>query len=356
MAHQRMRTEWQSLGVSPEASLRDTMLVIDHGRLGIALVVDADTCLLGTVTDGDLRRAMLRGVALDAVVSQVMNRNFTSVGQDATASGVLELMRAQSIKQVPVLDARGCVVGLYFLPDFIEPSLRPNWAVVMAGGEGRRLQPLTAETPKPMLPVGDRPLLENTVSLLVHHGFRHLFVSIHYLGDQIEAHFSDGRRLGCHIKYLRERKPLGTAGALSLLPERPRDPLLVMNGDLLTDVNLSALMDYHVETGCAATQCVREYAFQVPFGVVHYGEGQVIGTEEKPVQRFLVNAGIYVISPDLLDAVPVDQAFTMPDLLAQARRGGHRVAAFPIRERWTDIGRPEDYHWARQNWIVEEGE
>jgi dTDP-glucose pyrophosphorylase len=332
------------------------MLAIDRGRLGIALVVDADGRLLGTVTDGDLRRAILRGVALDAAIDRVMNRDFTAVGRDATVSSVLELMRVRSIRQIPVLDAGGCMIALYFLPDLVEPSTRPNWAVIMAGGEGRRLRPLTEETPKPMLPVGERPLLENTVALLVSHGFRHLFISIHHLGDQIQTHFGDGEKFGCHIAYLRERKPLGTAGALSLLPERPRDPLLVVNGDLLTDVNLSALMDYHVETGCAATQCVREYVFQIPFGVVRCEEGQVIGVEEKPLQRLLINAGIYVLSPALLKLVPVDHEISMPDLLAQARREGYRVAAFPIRERWIDIGRPEDYYWAHQNWTVEEGE
>jgi len=356
IVHQRMRSEWQSLSVAPVASLRDAMLAIDRGRLGIALVVDADGHLLGTVTDGDLRRAILRGVPLDAAVDGMMSRAFTAVGQDATVSKVLELMRVRSIRQIPVLDAEGCMIGLYFLSDLVEPSTRPNWAVIMAGGEGRRLRPLTAEIPKPMLPVGDRPLLENTISLLVNHGFRHLFISVHYRGNQIEAHFGDGSKFGCCIAYLREKKPLGTAGALSLLPERPLDPLLVVNGDLLTDVNLSALMDYHMEAGCAATQCVREYVFQIPFGVVRCEEGQVVETQEKPLQRLLINAGIYILSPALLDLIPIDREFTMPDLLVQARHQGNGVAAFPIRERWTDIGQQEDYHWARQNWIIEEGE
>lgn len=351
-----MRTNWRSFSISPEASLRDAMLAIDQGRLGIALVVDVNDRLLGTVTDGDLRRAILRGVTLDVKVNMVMNQNFIAVGKDISAHGVLELMRIHSIKQIPVLDAKGCVVGLYFLPDLVEPSLRPNWAVIMAGGEGSRLRPLTAKMPKSMLPVKDRPLLENTISLLVNHGFRQLFISIHYLGDQIEAHFGSGSKFGCHISYLREKKPLGTAGGLSLLPDRPRDPILVVNGDLLTDANLSALMDYHTEVGCAATQCVREYIFQIPFGVVRCEEGQVVETEEKPVQRFLINAGIYVLSPDLIDLVPIDQEFTMPELLAQARYKGYRVAAFPIREGWTDIGRIEDYRWASQNWNEEEFE
>jgi len=351
-----MRTEWRSIGIPPEASLREAMAAVDRGQFGIALVVDADGCLLGTVTDGDLRRALLRGVALDARADQVMNRAFVAVRQEVTDSDVLELMRAHSVRQIPVLDAEGRMAGLYFLPDLAEPSTRANWAVIMAGGEGRRLRPLTAETPKPMLPVRDRPLLENTVALLVKHGFRTLFISVGYRAEQIEKHFEDGQRFGCRIAYLREERPLGTGGALSLLPERPSAPLVVLNGDLLTDLDLSALMDYHAKAGCAATQCVREYVFQVPFGVVRCEEGHVIETEEKPLQRLLINAGIYVISPQLLSLVPANQGLTMPDLLGLARHEGFDVAAFPIREQWIDIGRPDDYEWVCNNWTTEKDE
>jgi dTDP-glucose pyrophosphorylase/CBS domain-containing protein len=348
---QRVRTDWQRISVLPEATLRDAMLAIDQGRIGIALVVDTEGRLLGTVTDGDLRRAILRRVDLDAAVSLVMNRNYTAANQDTTEASVLALMHGQSVKQVPLLDANGAMMGVYYLSDLVESSSRPNWAVIMAGGQGRRLRPLTAKTPKPMLSVGDRPLLENLIALLVHHGFRQLFVSIYYLAEQIRAHFGDGAKFGCHITYLHEHKPLGTGGALSLLRKRPLDHFLVINGDLLTDLNLSALMDYHVESGCVATQCVREYHFQVPYGVVRCEDGQVVELTEKPLQLQLINAGIYVLSPILLDLVPADQEFTMPELLARARSKGHRVAAFPIHERWTDIGRPEDYRVARHSWV-----
>jgi dTDP-glucose pyrophosphorylase len=355
MIDQQGKRDWKILSLSPESTLRDAMVTIDQGHIGIALIVDDTDHLQGTVTDGDLRRAILRGVALDHSVSLVMNRNFVAGREEMSTANLLELMRIHSIKQVPLLDSNGRIVGIHNLSDLVEPlSLRPNWAVIMAGGEGHRLRPLTAGTPKPMLPVGSRPILENTINLLVRHGFRRLFISINYLGEQIKEHFGDGDRFGCQITYLSEEKPLSTAGALSLLPERPHDPLLVLNGDLLTDVNLSALMDYHLETGCAATQCVSEYKFQIPFGVVRCENGQVVELEEKPVHHKLINAGIYILSPDLLNMIPANQEMAMPDLLARARREGHLIAAFPIRERWTDIGQLADYHWACQNWVVEE--
>ncbi len=346
-----MITDCQRFTVSPDATLREGMLAIDRGRIGIVLVIDADGHLAGTVTDGDVRRGMLRGAALDDRLASIMNVAFAAVGPDATIPGILELMRSRQIKQVPVLDASGTVAGVYYLPELIEPAPRTNWAVIMAGGEGRRLRPWTDTTPKPMLPIGDRPLLENLVLLLVSHRFKRLFIAINYLGDQIEKHFGDGSRFGCEISYLRETKALGTAGALGLLPERPSDPLLVLNGDLLTDVDLSALMDYHVESGCLGTQCVLEYVIDIPFGVVRCQDGQVVEVEEKPRQRQLINAGIYVLSAPVLDLVPADECLTMPDLLSRTRARGYSVAAFPIRERWTDVGRPDEYVRVRGDWL-----
>jgi NDP-sugar pyrophosphorylase family protein len=200
-----------------------------------------------------------------------------------------------------------------------------------------------------MLPVGNRPLLENTLALLVAHGFRHLFIAVNYLAGQIEQHVGNGERFGCEVTYLRETEPLGTAGALSLLPSTPAAPLLVLNGDLLTDVDLSALMDYHRQSGCLATQCVREYVVQIPYGVVECRHGEVERINEKPVERFLISAGIYVLAPRTLQYLPPGTC-TMVDLLASVKAGGERVAAFPIRERWADIGQPEDYQRARQLW------
>ena len=347
-----MRTDWRSVSIGPDAMLRDALAVIDRGRLGLALVVDSDRRLLGTVTDGDLRRAILRGLGLEARAAEIMTRQFTFVGPDESAAGVMEIMRFRSLRQIPVLDDHSRVAGVYLLDDLLGPVTRSNWVVVMAGGEGRRLRPLTFDTPKPMLRVGDRPLLENTMALLGVHGFRRVFLAINYLGEQIEAHFGNGRQFGVEIDYLREVSPLGTAGALSLLPSLPDVPVLVLNGDLLTEVDLTALMDYHEHSGCAVTQAVREYIVQIPYGVVQCEDGKVTAVEEKPVHRILVNAGIYVLAPQVFEVVPSGEC-SIVELLDLARSRGHLVAAFPVRERWHDIGYPDDYHRVRHGWMAE---
>ena len=353
MAGKRMRTDWRSIRVHPHASMLQTMAVVSDGRLGIVLVVDEDDRLQGTVTDGDMRRAILRQVGLDAPVSSVMERRFTAVTPDVEPQAVLMMMHTRSIKQVPVCDAEGRVVGLYVMEDFIEPTTRPNWAIIMAGGKGRRLWPLTAYVPKPMLPVGNRPILEVIVAQLVSHGFRRIFISINYMGDQIVKHFDDGRRFGCSIEYLREDEPLGTGGALSLLPERPEHPLLVTNGDLLTNIDLSELMDYHQAHGAVATLCAREFTYEVPYGVVRCEDDRVLALEEKPVYRQLINAGIYVLDPCLLDYVPTGQFYPLTNLIEEACARGLDVKAFFIQEEWMDIGHLEDYEQARSGGLGE---
>ncbi len=351
-----MRAELTHFVVHTTATLRQAMQAIDDGRLGIALVVDDNRVLVGTVTDGDVRRALLRYGDLDAPVTLVMNCHFVAVSQNANSEAILDLMRIRSVKQIPVLDAEKRPCGVHYQPDLTNAPGRSSWAVIMAGGEGRRLRPLTEQTPKVMLPIGEKPILHAMVDLLGQHDFKELFISINYLGSQIVDYFGDGSRFGCRITYLRETTPLGTAGALTLLPSRPIAPLLVLNGDLVTDVDLSALMDYHAQAACLGTQCVLEYVHQVPYGVVQLEADQVVDHKEKPSYRQLVNAGIYVLSSSLLELVPEGRPSTMPDLLERSRRNGYPIAAFPIRERWMDIGRLPDYEWARDHWQVASGE
>ena len=337
-----------------DATLHQTMEVLDQTRLGIVLVVDEDARLLGTVTDGDIRRGILCGVSLESPVSEVMNPDFISVTLEATPQDALDIMRSRLVKQVPVLDQASRVAGLFYMPDLVGAQERSNWAVLMAGGQGRRLRPLTENVPKPMLPVGGRPILERIVEHLVQHGFRHVWISVNYLGEQIESHFGNGLRFGCKIQYLREQTALDTAGALSLLPETPHESLLVINGDLVTDINLSSLMDFHAQHNCAVTQCVREFTYQIPYGVVLCEGHRVMATEEKPVHSVLINAGIYVLEPQLLELLPHSQPYAMPDLVNQARANGHAVCAFPVRERWVDVGRMEDYQRVRSGSILRE--
>jgi dTDP-glucose pyrophosphorylase len=341
-----MRTNWRDLRVEPAATVRETMKVIDRSRVGLALVVEGDR-LVGTVTDGDVRRAILREVPLEAPVREVMYRDFAFVPQGSAEAIARDLMQARQIKQVPVLAADGTVVGFYYLPDLLVPSPRPNWVVIMAGGQGRRLRPLTEDTPKPMLPVGGQPLLEVIIRRLVDHGFRRLFLSVNYRSDQIESHFADGSPFNCHIEYLREDRPLDTGGALALLPEQPTAPVLVVNGDVLTDVNFSALLDYHTEHAGAATVCVREYTSEIPYGVVKCRGDLVVAFEEKPVQRFLINAGIYLVEPKLLIRMPAGEPWPLTRLITDTIAAGERIAAFVVHEQWHDIGHPADYERVR---------
>jgi NDP-sugar pyrophosphorylase family protein len=287
-----------------------------------------------------------------------MNPHYSSVETNTSPDQILQRMLARSIKQMPVMDSRGRVLGLYLLQDLVdmEPLVRPNWAVLMAGGRGQRLEPLTNSTPKPMLTVGDQPVLHRIVDRLVGHGFRELFISIHYLGDQIAAYFQDGHAFGCRIRYLKETEPLGTAGALTLLPERPSDPLLVVNGDLLTELNFSALLDFHLQQRHDATLCVRHYNYRIPYGVVALDQARIMGIEEKPLQRFFINAGITVLNPDLLPSPSRPRAVHMPDLLEEARRAGRTIGAFPIQEYWLDMGQMEDYMRAQQEFPIKEDE
>lgn len=333
----------RDLCVTPETELQQVLAVIDRGAVEIVLIADATGRLLGTLTDGDVRRALLRGLPLSVAVAEVMNPRFVSVGSDAAADQIVALMQARGIYQVPVVDGEGRLLGLHILRDLIGPEPRRNWAVIMAGGEGRRLWPITKYLPKPMLMVGGRPLVERLVTQLTACGFQTIFVSIGYLSHQIETHLGDGTQWGCQIRYLKEDRPLGTGGSLTLLPSPPDAPIVVVNGDLLTEVNFAALLDYHDQQQHLLTMCVKEFAYQVPYGVVKLDGRRIAALDEKPTQRYLVNAGIYALSPSTLEMIPKGVEYDLPNLVAALLRNNDSVGALSITEFWSDIGRPEDY-------------
>jgi NDP-sugar pyrophosphorylase family protein len=308
----------------------------------IALVVDAGGHLAGTVTDGDIRRAVLRGKGLDIAISEGMNANPTTGLQEETHDSWQRTMHRHSLRHLPILDTQGCVVDLvqYSMP--IEPE-RTTPVVIMAGGLGTRLRPLTENTPKPMIPVGPKPVLETIIENFAEQGFLNIFLCLNYKGEIIREHFGDGRRLGVNITYLQEDRRLGTAGALSLLPQRPDEPVIVMNGDLLTKVDFVRLMDFHERQGFIATMAMREHQQQVPYGVLKIGDGYVVRElVEKPVERYYVNAGIYILDPDTLDLVPDQKFYDMPTLFNTLMDKGGKVGGFPLRDDWVDIGRIED--------------
>jgi dTDP-glucose pyrophosphorylase/CBS domain-containing protein len=347
MAHERQGRGLAVATVAQTATLRDAMTALDRSTYEIALVVDEGGRLVGTMTDGDVRRALLHGAPLDAGVVPHMQRNFTAVDPRANRAEVLDLMQARGISQIPVLDAGGQLVGLHLLRDVIGPVERPNWAVIMVGGRGSRLAPLTDDVPKPMLRVAGRPILERIVLHLVGHGIRRIFLAINYLGHVIEAHFGNGEQFGARIEYLREQRPLGTGGSLSLLPERPTEPVLVMNGDLVTQLDMGRLFAFHESGGQAVSVAVRKYFHTVPFGCVELDGDRLIGLEEKPTLTRLVNAGIYVLAPGIVASMPRGEPTSLPEVVSGAMARNEVVRVFEIDEDWIDVGQREQLRQAR---------
>lgn len=328
-------------------SILEAMRTITDAAVGVALMVDAQGRLIGVLTDGDIRRGVLSGAKLDSPVAPFVNRNCTTVRPQDDRTHVLDLMQSRSISQVPVLDAERRLVGLHLLREMLGAVARPNWAVIMAGGKGTRLRPITENLPKPMIRVAGRPILERLVLHLVGFGIKRIFISINYLGHMIEGHFGDGSKFGCRIDYLREQQEMGTGGALALLPERPAEPFLVMNGDLVTQFNVEKLLDFHERGGYAATLAVRRYFHQVPFGCLDVVEQQIKRIEEKPMLQQLVNAGTYVLSPHILGYIP-KSFFPITNLFEQCLQRNEPLGAWELEEDWLDVGQKEQLRQAQE--------
>lgn len=341
---------WKSTLIAPGVPLESAIATMDHSALRIAVVVDGDGRLLGTLTDGDVRRALLKRLPLSTPVEQVM----CAVPQRAVAGWarerVLALMQEHDLLQVPIVDADGRVVGLETLHGVLERRIRDNPVFVMAGGFGTRLHPLTHDCPKPMLKVGDRPILQIILERLIESGFHRFFFSTHFMPEVIQRHFGDGSKWGVSIRYVHEPEPLGTGGAVGLLPKDEIDaPVLLVNGDLLTTLDYRGLLDFHDASGSVATMCVGQYEHQIPYGVIESVGSRLVSMVEKPVQRAFINAGIYVLSPDFVRDVPAATRVDMPALLENVLARGRQVSVFPLHEYWLDIGRIEDFHRAQHD-------
>jgi dTDP-glucose pyrophosphorylase len=329
--------------LSPDASIHKAIATIEATSAKIVLIVDADDRLLGTVTDGDIRRAILRGCSLESPASAVMNGSPRTLPAVNDEPALLAQMRRHSLRHLPLIDERGRLVGLATLAELLQLQAQENWVVLMAGGRGRRLHPLTENLPKPLLSVGSKPILEVIVDSFILAGCTKFFIAVNYLAAQVESYFGDGKSRGIEIAYLREEKPLGTAGAISLLPGRPTAPFFVMNCDILTRVDFSRLLEFHQEHRAVATMCVREEIFQVPYGVVELTAHRLSSISEKPMIRNFVNAGIYVFDPSVIDHVPMDQQVDMPELFSRLLSVDQECVAFPLREYWIDIGHPDQF-------------
>lgn len=332
---------FMSCQIGEDQSLKTAMTTLESSGTEVVLIVDRDGRLSGVMTDGDIRRALLAEGSLEAPLYPHVHREYTSVGPSESRAEVIELMRARSIHQIPVLEEHGRLVGLHLLHELIGQPELPNSAVIMAGGQGTRLRPITEHLPKPMIRVAGRPILERIILHMVGFGIRNIYLSVNYLGEMIENYFGDGGKFGCHIQYLYEQEPLGTGGPLSLLPEAPKHPILVMNGDLVTQIKIDKLLSYHNSAELKATIGVRRYLHSVPFGCIEVSNnGHVISIEEKPMLERMINAGIYVISPEVVRQVP-KQFYPITSLFDAIIKQGDSVGAFEIVEDWIDVGQKE---------------
>jgi dTDP-glucose pyrophosphorylase len=335
--------------ISLESSIREAIDSIDKNQKGIVLLIDKERRLVGTITDGDIRRAMLVGQNLDSNVKELLARKGQSpYAKPVTASAetdhatLMQMMKKFMVRQIPLVDKNSRIVGLVTMEDLLPDQTLPLKAVVMAGGFGTRLQPLTDELPKPMLPVNGRPLMERIIGQLRKAGIRSVNITTHYKPEKITEHFGDGHSFGVELNYVSEQKPLGTGGALGLIPV-PEEPLLVINGDILTQVDFRSMLSFHQEQHALMTVAVRRYELKVPYGVVECTGSYISSLKEKPQVGFLVNAGIYLLEPAVYQFIPNGEHFNMTDLIQWLLKAGKPVVTFPIREYWLDIGQHEDY-------------
>jgi dTDP-glucose pyrophosphorylase len=337
---------WRKAILPAQATIQQAISNLDQVAVKIVLVVNEAGELEGTISDGDIRRGLLKGLDLNSLITNVIHRNALVVPPEMTREMVMQLMVANKIQQIPVVDEHRHVVGLHLWDEIATPPVRSNLMVIMAGGMGTRLRPHTENCPKPLLPVAGKPMLEHIIENAKLEGFSHFVLAVHYLGHMIEEHFGNGEQFGVKIDYLREQTPLGTAGALGLLSPRPDAAFVVTNGDVITDIRYGELLDFHVRHDAAATMAVRVHEWQHPFGVVQTQGVEIVGFEEKPIARSHINAGVYALDPDALNALPCESRCDMPTLFEHLQEQSRRTVAYPMHEPWLDVGRPEDLRHA----------
>jgi dTDP-glucose pyrophosphorylase len=341
---------WQKVVLDQNDKIQSAVEVLNNEALRIVMIVDESKQLVGTVTDGDIRRGLIKHISIDAKISEIMFKKPTVVLEGTNQESIINKMKELDLLQIPIIDSNKQVVGMETLHHLLKKDVCDNPVFLMAGGFGKRLKPLTDSTPKPLLKVGNKPILENILEQFIATGFHKFYISTHYKAEMVREYFGDGSNWNVSIEYIHEETPLGTAGGLGLLPNNlTKLPILVMNGDLLTKVNFEQLLNFHLQEGGAATMCVREYDFQVPYGVIKADGRRIISIQEKPIQSFFVNAGIYVLNPSILDAVDGKNYLDMTQLLEDKIENDEQVNLFPIHEYWLDIGGSKQFDRAQKD-------
>lgn len=336
-----------SILVKKDTPIIEVMKVIENEYAKIALVVDVENRLLGTVTDGDIRRGLINNIALQSPVEKIMNAKPLSMNVKTEYKKIHKALINKKVMQIPLVDDSNRVVDIFLSDELRQVLPRENTVVLMAGGLGTRLGKLTSDTPKPMLKVGDKPMLETVIDNLKEHGFSKFIITTFFKAEIIEEYFRDGADFGVEIEYIREKERMGTAGSLSLVKTRNDQPLLIMNGDVLTKVNFSYFIENHIKQNYTASMCVRKYDLQVPYGVVKAENEVIVSLDEKPTQSFTVNAGIYLLNSEVLSKVPANTYFDMPSLFNLLLQEKKRTGVFAIHEYWMDVGRQDDFSKAQ---------
>ena len=333
------------------STIEDALNIINLGAVRIALVVDADGKLLGTLSDGDIRRGLLRKVKLNDTIKDAFSKNPATANIIDTRERLLQLCLKNGIGQLPIVDNSHRVVDLFLVDSEFYKKNYENQVVLMVGGLSMRLRPLTDNTPKPMLHVGGRPILQTIVKGFVDSGFTNITMCLGYKSNVIQNYFEDGSDFGANIDYIVEEKRMGTAGALSLLKKEISKPFFVMNGDLLASINYKDMLDFHEESNSKATMCIREYDIKVPYGVVSVNNEEITSIKEKPIHSFFVNAGVYLLGPECIDLIPSNKFYDMPSLFEKMILNKRKITSFPLKEYWLDIGRMDDYHQANNDYF-----
>ncbi|MDX9902140.1 MAG: nucleotidyltransferase family protein [Aliarcobacter sp.] len=340
----------QNIKLYINATIKQALEIIDKAAMQIALIVDEDDNLLGTLTDGDIRRGLLKGLDLNSSIESIVFKTPTVAKISDTKEDILKIALAKKLHQIPIIDENGKILGIQEIEELIKPKEKTNKVILMVGGLGTRLRPLTENTPKPMLKVGNKPILQTIIEKFAEYGYTNIIMCVNYKSHVIQDYFGDGKEFGVNIEYILEEQRMGTAGALSLLTQKPIEPFFVMNGDLLTNVNFEHLHDYHISNNSMGTMCVREYDFQVPYGVVNIKDSRILSIEEKPTHKFFVSAGIYMLSPEILEYIPQNEFYDMPTLFEKIISENKNAISFPLREYWLDIGRIEEYKKANEEY------
>lgn len=336
--------------LNPNSSVREAMIAIDDGAMKIAVVVDEQGKLVGVLTDGDIRRGLIDGMSLSSPIKTIIKTNPVVCYVNDSREDILAKSLGKKIYHLPVLDANNKVVGVEDIDALLEGKKYTNKVVLMVGGLGSRLRPLTESTPKPMLKVGNKPILETIIGNFKQYGFKDIILSVNYKAEVVKSYFGDGKNFGVNIEYIHEDKRMGTAGALSLMRGKFNEPFFVMNGDLLTNVNFEHFLNFHNANNSVATMAVREYEYQVPFGVVNEDKGKITAIVEKPIQRYYVNAGIYILNPEVIDIIPKDEFYDMPTLFEDLIKANKAPIPFPVHEYWLDIGQINELERAREEY------